>query len=103
MSRNFLEGIRRIISEDIKWKVVYLFFCNLQIISQLLANGSDMKILQEIIYYFDEIEREMINKTGEEVSIPTLWRYFKILWEELILLLKNNKNFPIELINKYLR
>ncbi|CAG8751997.1 22286_t:CDS:2, partial [Rhizophagus irregularis] len=44
-------------------------------------SGSDMKILQEIIreypnYYFDEIVREMINKTGS-----TLWRYFKILWE----------------------
>ncbi|CAB4485280.1 hypothetical protein RhiirA1_463851 [Rhizophagus irregularis] len=59
-------------------------------------SGSDMKILQEIIreypnYYFDEIVREMINKTGS-----TLWRYFKILWEEFILLLKINKHFPIE-------
>ncbi|GET60348.1 hypothetical protein GLOIN_2v1877429 [Rhizophagus irregularis DAOM 181602=DAOM 197198] len=29
-------------------------------------------------YYLDEIVREMINKTEEEVTIPTLWRYNKI-------------------------
>ncbi|PKC53958.1 hypothetical protein RhiirA1_478239 [Rhizophagus irregularis] len=48
-----------------------------------IFSGSDMKILQEIIkeysnYYLDEIVREMINKTEEEVIIPTLWRYNKI-------------------------
>ena len=28
-------------------------------------------------YYLDEIVGEMINKTGKEVSIPTLWRSLK--------------------------
>lgn len=130
----------RIISEDLRWRVVYLF-CddyNLQEISQLLRissptvhrilkcyrkwrcvinpflqqvgrrklfSGSDMIVslfyylyyynfiininaniliqtLQEIIkehpnYYLDEIVGEMINRTGKEASIPTLWRSLK--------------------------
>ncbi|PKY59510.1 hypothetical protein RhiirA4_482304 [Rhizophagus irregularis] len=64
-------------------------------------------ILQEIIreypnYYLDEIVGEMINKTEEEVTMPTLWRYNKFVgrvdstFEETI-------TFPpIELISEYL-
>ncbi|PKK64704.1 hypothetical protein RhiirC2_787128 [Rhizophagus irregularis] len=45
-----------------------------------IFSGSDMKeIIKEYSnYYLDEIVREMINKTEEEVTIPTLWRYNKI-------------------------
>ncbi|CAB4402223.1 unnamed protein product [Rhizophagus irregularis] len=45
---------------------------------KIFFRGSGMKILQKITkeypnyYYLNEIVGEMINKTGKEVSIPTV-------------------------------